>query len=101
MISAEEALARLRAGNRAFVASLQGPAAAPPARQPARLPLPQAQEPPAIVLGCCDARVPAELVFGLGFGDLFVIRVAGNIVAPSPLGGVEAASSPCRTRLPA
>ena len=99
MISAEEALARLRAGNRAFVASLQGPAAAPPARQPPRLPLPQAQEPLAIVLGCSDARVPAELVFGLGFGDLFVIRVAGNIVAPSQVGSVEFAAARFGTRL--
>ena len=97
MISGQEALARLRQGNRAFVASLQDPAAAPsPAR---RLPLPDVQEPFAIVLGCSDSRVPAELVFGQGFGDLFVIRVAGNIVAPSQVGSVEFAAARFGTRL--
>src|SRR5262249_33272632 len=57
------------------------------------------QEPFAIVLGCSDSRVPAELVFGQGFGDLFVIRVAGNIVAPSQVGSVEFAASRFGTRL--
>ncbi len=82
MIPANEALARLREGNRRFVASHQGPPARPGT----------SQEPFAIVLGCSDARVPAELVFGQGFGDLFVIRVAGNIVAPSQVGSVEFAA---------
>jgi carbonic anhydrase len=57
------------------------------------------QEPFAIVLGCSDSRVPAELVFDQGFGDLFVIRVAGNIVAPSQVGSVEFAASRFGTRL--
>jgi carbonic anhydrase len=57
------------------------------------------QEPFAIVLGCSDSRVPAELVFDQGFGDLFVIRVAGNIVAPSQIGSVEFAASRFQTRL--
>lgn len=57
------------------------------------------QEPFAIILGCSDARVPAELVFGQGFGDLFVIRVAGNIVAPSQVGSVEFAAEVFGTRL--
>src|SRR5207237_7290186 len=61
--------------------------------------LPQAQQPFAIVLGCSDARVPAELVFGQGFGDLFVIRVAGNIVAPSQVGSVEFAAARFGARL--
>ena len=82
MIPAHEALARLREGNRRFVESHQGPPARPGA----------SQEPFAIVLGCSDARVPAELVFGQGFGDLFVIRVAGNIVAQSQIGSVEFAA---------
>jgi carbonic anhydrase len=82
VISAPEALARLREGNRRFVESHQGPPARPST----------SQEPFAIVLGCSDARVPAELVFGQGFGDLFVIRVAGNIVAPSQIGSVEFAA---------
>jgi carbonic anhydrase len=57
------------------------------------------QEPFAIVLGCSDSRVPAELVFDVGFGDLFVIRVAGNIVAPSQVGSIEFAASRFGTRL--
>ena len=57
------------------------------------------QEPFAIILGCSDSRVPAELVFDQGFGDLFVIRVAGNVVAPSQVGSVEFAASRFGTRL--
>ena len=57
------------------------------------------QEPFAIILGCSDSRVPAELVFDQGFGDLFVIRVAGNIVAPSQIGSVEFAAARFGTRL--
>ena len=89
MIPAQEALARLREGNRRFVASGAGPAGRPGA----------GQQPFAIVLGCSDSRVPAELVFGQGFGDLFVIRVAGNIVAPSQVGSVEFAAERFETRL--
>lgn len=97
MISGQEALTRLQEGNRAFVASIHDPAA--PLRQTRHPPLPQAQEPFAIVLGCSDSRVPAELLFGQGFGDLFVIRVAGNIVAPSQVGSVEFAAARFGTRL--
>jgi carbonic anhydrase len=97
MVSAREALVRLREGNRAFVASIHEPAAT--LGQTRRLPLPHAQEPFAIVLGCSDSRVPAELVFEQGFGDLFVIRVAGNIVAPSQVGSVEFAAARFGTRL--
>ena len=82
MISAHQSLSRLREGNRRFVESRQGPPPRPGT----------SQQPFAIVLGCSDARVPAELVFGQGFGDLFVIRVAGNIVAPSQVGSVEFAA---------
>ena len=89
MIPAPEALARLRDGNRRFVADAAAPTGRPGA----------GQEPFAIVLGCSDARVPAELVFGQGFGDLFVIRVAGNIVAPSQVGSVEFAAERFGTRL--
>ena len=95
MISGAEALARLREGNRGFVAGVDDPNAA--LRQTHRLAL--TQEPFAIVLGCSDSRVPAELVFGQGFGDLFVIRVAGNIVAPSQVGSVEFAAGRFGTRL--
>jgi len=61
--------------------------------------LPELQEPIAIILGCSDARVPAEIVFDQGLGDLFVIRVAGNIVAPSQVGSVEFAAETFGTRL--
>src|SRR3954467_5363025 len=97
MMAGSEALERLREGNRRFV-SRQSTAdnrsiAAPSAD------LVTAQEPFAIILGCSDSRVPAELVFDQGFGDLFVIRVAGNIVAPSQVGSVEFAASKFSTRL--
>jgi carbonic anhydrase len=89
LIPAREALARLREGNRRFVASVPSPAGRPSA----------GQQPFAIILGCSDSRVPAELVFSQGFGDLFVIRVAGNIVAPSQVGSVEFAAERFGTRL--
>src|SRR5256885_9409989 len=87
MTTATEALNRLREGNRRFVE------AAGVGNQGHRASLAAGQEPFAIVLGCSDSRVPAELVFDLGFGDLFVIRVAGNIVAPSQVGSVEFAAA--------
>jgi len=97
MIIASEALTRLRDGNRRFVAIRSAGSALPdPERRAA---LVSGQEPFAIVLGCSDSRVPAELVFDQGFGDLFVIRVAGNIVAPSQVGSVEFAASRYHTRL--
>ena len=89
MIPASEALARLREGNRQFVAGGIAANGRPSA----------AQQPFAIILGCSDSRVPAELIFGQGFGDLFVIRVAGNIVAPSQIGSVEFAAERFETRL--
>jgi carbonic anhydrase len=97
MIPAHEALQRLRDGNRRFTEHI-GSAEAD-LRQHRRAVLPQDQLPFAIVLGCSDARVPAELVFDQGLGDLFVIRVAGNIVAPSQIGSVEFAASRFNTRL--
>ena len=91
MIPAQQALARLREGNRQFVETgAGGGSSGRPSAQ---------QQPFAIVLGCSDARVPAELIFGQGFGDLFVIRVAGNIVAPSQIGSVEFAAERFGTRL--
>jgi carbonic anhydrase len=94
---APEALARLRAGNQRFVAQLRDPDRA--AQAPRRLALATEQWPFAIILGCSDSRVPAELVFDQGLGDLFVIRVAGNIVAPSQVGSVEFAAARFGTRL--
>lgn len=89
--AAQEALARLREGNQRFVASIQS---GQPLLGPTKpIELGQPQNPVAIILGCSDARVPAELVFDQGLGDLFVIRVAGNVVAPSQVGSVEFAAS--------
>ena len=97
MIPAHEALERLRDGNRRFVAEVRNPATtASPAR---RIDLPADQEPFAIILGCSDSRVPAEIVFDQGLGDLFVIRIAGNIVASSQVGSVEFGAVKFGTRL--
>ena len=97
MIPARDALTRLREGNSRFVANQSSASATlNPARRAALL---NGQEPFAIVLGCSDSRVPAELVFDQGLGDLFVIRVAGNIVAPSQVGSVEFAATRFGTRL--
>ena len=96
-VPATEALRRLGAGNRRFVANVRDRGAlTDPAR---RLELTAGQTPFAIILGCSDSRVPAELVFDQGLGDLFVIRVAGNIVAPSQIGSVEFAAERFGTRL--
>ncbi len=97
MRSAAAALDCLQAGNQRFVADVRNQDALPtPAR---RRVLAAGQEPFAIILGCSDSRVPAELVFDQGLGDLFVIRVAGNIVAPSQVGSVEFAAERFGTRL--
>jgi len=96
VIDAREALRRLREGNRRFVHDRTGDAATSPSR---RRELVDSQEPFAIILGCSDSRVPAEIVFDQGLGDLFVIRVAGNIVAPSQVGSVEFAAERFGTRL--
>ena len=97
MISAREALERLREGNRRFVLGVRS--GDTPTSQTRRNELAAGQEPFAIVLGCSDSRVPAEIVFDQGLGDLFVIRVAGNIVASSQVGSVEFAAARFGTRL--
>src|ERR1700684_868120 len=97
MIPAAEALERLKEGNRLFVERVRKRGALRDAST--RLELTQSQEPIAIVLGCSDARVPAEIVFDQGLGDLFVIRVAGNIVASSHVGSVEFGAARFGTRL--
>lgn len=95
--SAPAALVRLREGNRRFVSGIRSldSLAGPTHRQE----LLEAQNPFAVVLGCSDSRVPVEIVFDQGMGDLFVIRVAGNIVAPSQIGSVEFAAERFGTRL--
>ncbi|HEX6976012.1 MAG TPA: carbonic anhydrase, partial [Vicinamibacterales bacterium] len=97
IIPAREALQRLQEGNRRFVAHVGGSDALMHGNR--RAELVKVQQPFAIVLGCSDARVPAEIVFDQGLGELFVIRVAGNIVAPSQVGSVEFAAERFGTRL--
>jgi len=96
MVSAAVALERLREGNRRFASNVDRGGDRVDAR-PAEVA--GGQEPFAIILGCSDSRVPAEIVFDQGLGDLFVIRVAGNIVAPSQIGSVEFAATKFGTRL--
>src|SRR4051812_1934397 len=96
MLNAVQALARLREGNQRFVSNRGAGGLSHSER---RAELVHGQDPFAVILGCSDSRVPAELVFDQGFGDLFVIRVAGNIVAPSQIGSIEFAASRFGTRL--
>ncbi|MGC4089081.1 MAG: carbonic anhydrase [Polyangiaceae bacterium] len=97
MVNAAEALNLLREGNGRFVANVRSVEAMMSAARRAD-PL-QKQEPIAIILGCSDSRAPAETLFDQGMGQLFVIRVAGNIVAPSQIGSVEFAAEHFGTRL--
>ena len=95
--TARQALERLREGNRRFVTDARTSDAF--VSRSRRAELTDGQQPFAIILGCSDSRVPAEIVFDQGLGDLFVIRVAGNIVAPSQVGSVEFAAARFGTRL--
>jgi len=94
--SAEEALARLAAGNERFV---RGKARFPTARRKVLAELARAQRPYATILGCSDSRVPPELIFDAGFGDLFVVRVAGNVISPEVMGTLQYAGVHLRTPL--
>ena len=97
MVSARDALALLRDGNRRFAADVRSRDTLPSRAR--RIELAGGQEPFAVILGCSDSRVPVEIVFDQGLGDLFVIRVAGNIVAPSQIGSIEFAAEQFGTRL--
>ena len=97
MISALESLKRLRDGNARFASNVRGIESF--LSQERRAQLAEGQAPHATILGCSDSRVPVEIVFDQGLGDLFVIRVAGNIVAPSQVGSVEYAAEVFGTRL--
>jgi len=97
MISRVDGLERLRAGNRRFVAGASNIDEALISSR--RAELVGGQSPFAAILACSDSRVPVELIFDQGLGDLFVIRVAGNIVAPSQIGSVEFAAAQLGTRL--
>ena len=93
--TAEQALEMLKQGNARFVENVQNPQSTLLASNA----LTHVHEPFAIILGCSDARVPAEIVFDQGLGDLFVIRVAGNVVAPSQIGSVKFAAEKFGTKL--
>lgn len=95
--SALEALEHLRAGNRRFASGLRSVESL--MSQIRRHELVAGQQPRAVILGCSDSRVPVEIVFDQGLGELFVIRVAGNVVAASQIGSVEFAAERFRTRL--
>jgi carbonic anhydrase len=97
MIAAAEALMLLREGNNRFVSGT--PVASNPRNQTDHSRLETRQEPFAVVLGCSDSRVPVEIIFDQGPGDLFVIRVAGNIIAPATVGSIEFAVQQLDTRL--
>ena len=97
MYPAREALERLREGNARFSAGVRSVDAL--LSQTRRDELLAGQKPFAVILGCSDSRVPVEIVFDQGLGDLFVIRVAGNIAAPSQVGSVEFAAEVFGTRL--
>lgn len=94
-VTGQEALAMLKEGNERYVDSLTSS----DQLMQKRPELVSKQDPMAIILGCSDARVPVEIVFDQGLGDLFVIRVAGNIVAPSQIGSVEFAAETFGTKL--
>lgn len=97
MIGAQDALERLREGNKRFVSGVRSLETLMSPLQ--RSELVEGQTPFAVILGCSDSRVPVEIVFDQGLGDLFVIRVAGNVVAPSQIGSVEFAAETFGTRL--
>jgi carbonic anhydrase len=95
-LTADEALARLKEGNARFVA---GRATFPTMQKDVLAGLVQGQQPYATILGCSDSRVPPELLFDAGFGELFVIRVAGNVLGPSIFGTLQYAGAHLRTPL--
>ncbi|MDA0349682.1 MAG: carbonic anhydrase [Verrucomicrobia bacterium] len=97
MISAHDALQRLKDGNKRFISNVQIHEGT--SFEKRRNELVDGQAPFAVILGCSDARVPAELVFDQGLGDLFVVRVAGNVAAPSQIGSVEFAVEVLGSRL--
>lgn len=96
MIDPQQALERLKKGNQQYVSGDRAHIRIDASKRSDVL---LEQKPFAIILGCSDSRVPAEIIFSQGIGDLFVIRVAGNIVAPSQIGSIEFAAEQFGTRL--
>ena len=94
--TADEALARLVAGNERFV---RGEARFPTVQKEILAALAKGQRPYATVLGCSDSRVPPELIFDAGFGELFIVRVAGNVISPEVMGTLQYAGVHLRTPL--
>jgi carbonic anhydrase len=94
--TADEALTRLKRGNARFVG---GEVHFPTLQQEVLADLAQGQQPYATILGCSDSRVPPEIVFGAGLGELFVVRVAGNILGPPTTGSLQFASAQLHTPL--
>jgi carbonic anhydrase len=96
VVTAQEALERLRKGNERFV---RGRARFPTVQREVLAELAKGQQPYATVLGCSDSRVPPELLFDAGFGELFIIRVAGNVLGPSIAGTLQYAGTHLHTPL--
>jgi len=95
-VSADDALARLMEGNARF---LRGEPRFSRAPREALASLAEGQRPYAVILGCSDSRVPPELIFDAGFGDLFIIRVAGNVISPEVMGSLQYAGAHLKTQL--
>jgi carbonic anhydrase len=95
-VTADQALERLVAGNERFV---RGEARFPTIQKEVLAELAKAQQPYATILGCSDSRVPPELVFDAGFGELFIIRVAGNVISPEVKGTLQYAGAHLKTPL--
>src|SRR6187431_791627 len=95
-MTADQALARLIEGNERFIA---GGARFPTVQKDVLAELAKGQQPYATILGCSDSRVPPELVFDSGFGELFIVRVAGNVISPEVLGSLQYAALYLRTPL--
>ena len=96
MYTAAQALARLKAGNERFV---RGRARFPPVRKEVLAELAKGQQPYATIVGCSDSRVPPELLFDAGFGELFIVRVAGNVISPEVMGTLQYAAVHLHTPL--
>jgi carbonic anhydrase len=95
-VSADDALARLMEGNARF---LRGEPRFSRVPKEVLADLAKGQRPYATILGCSDSRVPPELIFDAGFGDLFIIRVAGNVVSPEVMGSLQYAGTHLKTQL--